>query len=128
MTNGLLWMEYLIQCKSTGMKSYSVSQFNTLLRDYAQRMNISLRQDHKPGEVLELDWSGSAILLSNNLTDDTIPCHLFVAAFPFSGYFAEAFADEKILSWVTGLVNALDFFGGVTLILRPTTSKPRLSH
>lgn len=124
MTNGLLWTEYIIQCKSTGMKSYSVSQFNALLHDYAQRMNISLRQDHKPGEVLELDWSGSAILLSNNLTDDTIPCHLFVAAFPFSGYFyAEAFADEKILSWVTGLVNALESFGGVTLILRPDNTK-----
>jgi transposase len=124
MTNGLVWTEYLIQCKSTGLEPYSVSQFNALLRDYSQRMNISLRQDHKPGEVLELDWSGSAILLSNRLTDDTIPCHLFVAAFPFSGYFyAEAFTDEKVLSWVTGLVNALTFFGGVSLILRPDNLK-----
>ena len=123
-TNGLLWMEYLLQCKSTGMKPYSVSQFNTLLREYSQRMNISLRQDHHPGEVLELDWSGSSILLSNRLTDDTIACHLFVAAFPFSGYFyAEAFSDEKIRCWTTGVVNALTFFGGVPLILRPDNLK-----
>src|SRR5690554_6057790 len=64
-TNGLLWTEYLIQCKSASLKPYSISQFNALLRKYAQKANISLRQDHRPGEVLELDWSGSAILLSN---------------------------------------------------------------
>jgi len=124
MTNGLVWTEYLIQCKSMGLEAYSVSQFNALLREYAQRMNVSLRQDHKPAEVLELDWSGSFILLSNRLTDDTIPCHLFVAALPFSGYFyAEAFSDEKVLAWITGIVNALNFLEGVTLILRPDNCK-----
>ncbi|MDA3823840.1 MAG: IS21 family transposase [Bacteroidales bacterium] len=123
-TNGLLWMEYLVQCKNSGLQPYSISQFNTLLREYSQKMNISLRQDHRPGEVLELDWSGSSILLSNRLSDDTIACHLFVAAFPFSGYFyVEAFSDEKIHSWVAGIVHALSFFKGVPLILRPDNLK-----
>ncbi len=123
-TNGLLWTEYLIQCKSSSLKPYSISQFNALLRDYAQKKNISLRQDHHPGEVLELDWSGSAILLSNRLTDDAIPCHLFTAAFPFSSYFyVEAFADEAIHSWISGIVHALSFFKGVPLILKPDNLK-----
>lgn len=113
-TNGLLWMEYLFQCKSMGLKPYSVSQFNSLLREYSQRMNISMGQDHHPGEVLELDWSGSSILLSNRVTDETVGCHLLVAAFPFSGYFyAEAFPDERIHSWIAGVVHALTFFDGV---------------
>lgn len=119
-TNGLLWTEYLVQCKSVGLKPYSISQFNALVRDYSQRHDIVLRQDHRPGEVLELDWSGSAILLCDRLTDETIPCHLFVAAFPFSNYFyAEAFSSMNMLAWVTGVVHALEFFGGVPLILRP---------
>jgi len=123
-TNGLLWTEYLIQCKSASLKPYSISQFNALLRNYAQKANISLRQDHRPGEVLELDWSGSAILLSNRLTDDVIPCHLFTAAFPFSNYFyVEAFADETLHSWISGVVHALSFFEGVPLILRPDNLK-----
>ena len=51
-------------------------------------------------------------------------CHLFVAAFPFSGYFfAEAFADEKIQSWVKGIADSLSFFGGVPVILRPDNTK-----
>ncbi len=98
-TKGLLWTEYLLQCKTSFLKPYSISQFNTLLREYTQGQNISIRQNHQPGEVFELDWSRSAILLSNKLTDDVIPCHLFVAAFPFSNYFyVEAFAEEKIHS------------------------------
>ncbi|MBJ2355821.1 MAG: IS21 family transposase [Sphaerochaeta sp.] len=123
-TSGLVWTEYLVECKSLGLKPYSISQFNALVREYSKNNNISLRQDHHPGEVLELDWSGSAILLSDRLTDETIPCHLFVAAFPFSGYFyAEAFENEKMLAWVTGVVHALSFFAGVPLILRPDNLK-----
>ena len=123
-TKGLLWTEYLVQCKTSHLKAYSISQFNALLREYTQKMNISIRQNHNPGEVLELDWSGSAIILSNNRTDDVISCHLFVAAFPFSGYFyVEAFTEEKLQCWVSGIVHALSFFEGVPLILRPDNLK-----
>ncbi|MGI6436470.1 MAG: IS21 family transposase [Sphaerochaeta sp.] len=119
-TNDLLWNEYLLQCKSVGLKPYSISQFNALVRDYSQRNNIVLRQNHQPGEVLELDWSGSSILLCDRLTEETIACHLFVAAFPYSSYFyAEAFSSMNMLAWVSGIVHALEFFKGVPLILRP---------
>ena len=123
-TNGLVWTEYRMQCKSDSLKPYSISQFNALLSEYAEKSNISLRQDHQPGQVLELDWSGSAILLSNRLTDNVIPCHLFTAAFPFSSYFyVEAFADETLRSWISGIVHALSFFEGVPIILRPDNLK-----
>jgi methionine-R-sulfoxide reductase len=84
-TKGLLWTEYLVQANSQGLKGYSLSQFNFLFRQWNQINNPSLRQNHNPGEALELDWSGSSILLSNRLFEETIKCHLFVAAFPFSG-------------------------------------------
>ncbi len=123
-TKGLLWTEYLVQANSQGLKGYSLSQFNFLFRQWNQINNPSLRQNHNPGEALELDWSGSSILLSNRLFEETIKCHLFVAAFPFSGYFyVQAFSDEKLHSWITGIVNALTFFGGVPLVLRPDNLK-----
>jgi len=31
-TKGLLWTEYLLECKSVGLKPYSISQFNSLFR------------------------------------------------------------------------------------------------
>lgn len=123
-TKKLLWMEYVSECTKSGLKPYRTSQFNALLSDYVERHNISLRRDRIPGEVLELDWSGSAIILKGPKPGMDVKCHLFVAAFPFSGYFfAEAFTNEKIHSWVKGIVDSLEFFGGVPVILRPDNTK-----
>jgi hypothetical protein len=123
-TKGLLWTEYLLECKSVGLKPYSISQFNSLFRVYEQKHKLSMKGKHAPGEVLELDWSGSSLLLSNQVTDEAVACHLFVAAFPYSNYFyAEAFPNENIHSWIGGIVHALTFFGGAPIILRPDNLK-----
>lgn len=123
-TRGLLWTEYLIGCQQSLLKPYSLTQFNALFREYANTHNLSLKQDHRPGEALELDWSGSSMNLVNKLTEEVVKCHLFVAAFPFSGYFyVEAFPNERIHSWIQGIVNALSFFRGVPVMLRPDNCK-----
>lgn len=123
-TKKLLWKEYVTEAASCGLKPYKTTQFNALISDYVERHNISLKRDRVPGEVLELDWSGSAIILHGNKPGLEKKCHLFVAAFPYSGYFfAEAFADEKIHSWVKAITDSLEFFGGVPVILRPDNTK-----
>ena len=110
-TKGLLWTEYLLECKSVGLKPYSISQFNSLFRVYEQKHKLSMKGKHAPGEVLELDWSGSSLLLSNQVTDEAVACHLFVAAFPYSNYFyAEAFPNENIHSWIGGIVHCVNLF------------------
>lgn len=84
-------------CEGSGLKCYSISQFNALLEKYIASHNISMRRHRNPGKVLELDWSGSSITLRGRHQKMEKECHLFVAALPFSGYFyTEAFADEKI--------------------------------
>ena len=91
-TKKLLWKEYLDANRNSGQRIYSITQFNVLLNDYIESHNISIRRDRNPGEVLELDWSGSAITMHGKVPGVEVKCHLFVAAFPFSGYFyAEAF-------------------------------------
>ncbi len=123
-THQLLWKEYVIEASGTNLKIYSISRFNALLGEYCERHNIVITRDRFPGEVLELDWSGSSLILTGKAEGIEIKCHLFVAAFPFSGYFyAEAFADEKMHSWVKGIVDALNAFGGVPKILRPDNCK-----
>lgn len=119
-TRKLLWTEYVESCQSLGLRHYSISQFNLILGVYLEKNNVSLRRNHNPGEVLELDWTGSAIDLTSTLDGSRTPCHLFVAAFPYSSYFyAEAFPNENIHSWTTGITHALSFFNGVPVILRP---------
>ncbi len=128
-TKKLLWKEYVAECAATGLRPYRISQFNSLFNDYTERHSISIRRDRIPGEVLELDWSGSAIVLHGPKTGLARKCHLFVAAFPFSGYFfAEAFIDERIHSWVKAIADALEFFGGVPVILRPDNAKTATIH
>lgn len=123
-TKKLLWKEYVATCVDSGLKPYSISQFNSLFNEYAMSHSISMTRERRPGEVLELDWSGSSINLNSSVSDAVIKCHLFVAAFPFSGYFfAEAFADEKVHSWIRGISDSLAFFGGVPVILRPDNCK-----
>ncbi len=124
MTKKLLWKEYVMQCKDSDLAPYSISQFNALFSDYLEKHNISLSRHRNPGEVLELDWSGSAITLHGKAPGLERKCHLFVAAFPFSGYFfAEAFADERIHSWIRGITDSFVFFGGVPVILRPDNTR-----
>ena len=123
-TKKLLWKEYLDANRDSGKRIYSITQFNALLNEYIECHSISLRRDRNPGEVLELDWSGSAITMHGKAPGLEVKCHLFVAALPFSGYFyAEAFADERIHSWVKGIADSLSFFGGVPVILRPDNTK-----
>ncbi len=123
-TRQLLWKEYVNEASGTNLKIYSISRFNALLSEYCEKNNIVITRDRFPGEVLELDWSGSSITLTGKADGIEIKCHLFVAAFPFSGYFyAEAFADERMHSWVKGIVHALNDFGGVPKILRPDNCK-----
>ena len=63
-TKGTLWTEYVAQGRDSGKKLYQVSQFNMLLREHDSRGRISLRQDHNPGEVLELDWTRNQVFFS----------------------------------------------------------------
>ena len=124
MTRQLLWKEYTIAAAGTGLNVYSLSRFNALLGEFCEKHHIVITRDRFPGEVLELDWSGSSLTLTGKADGIEVKCHLFVAAFPYSGYFyAEAFADEKMHSWVKGIVDALKDFGGVPKILRPDNCK-----
>lgn len=68
----------------------------------------------KPGELVEVDWIGSTLPVTNCSTGNNEKAHLFVASLPFSHYFyVEAFMDMKINSWITGHIHAFKYFGGV---------------
>lgn len=54
-TKKLLWTEYTAECKDTGLKPYSISQFNSLFSEFLESRNLSMNRKHIPGEVLELD-------------------------------------------------------------------------
>lgn len=70
---------------------------------------------HKSGNSIETDWAGTTLKLIDRVVGDEIKVYIFVAVLPFSQYcYAEGFLDMKSSSWLTGHINAFEYFGGVT--------------
>lgn len=123
-TQQLLWFEYCDQCKSSGEIPYGLTQFKKYYRDFVTKTKATMQISRKPGEVMEVDWSGTTAYLTNADTGEVIEAYIFVAALPYSTYaYAEAFLDMKQESWIAAHVNAYNFFGGVTRILVPDNLK-----
>lgn len=48
--------------------------------------------NHKPGEILQVDWAGSTAHVIDTDTGEAIPAYVFVSVLPYSGYaYVEAF-------------------------------------
>jgi transposase len=112
--------------KSTGSGTpdgYSYSRFCKLYRGWRKRQDVVLRQEHRPGEKLLLDWAGATIPI-HRPDGVTRPAALFVAALGASSYtFAEAVEDQQMPNWLKVQMNAFEFYGGVTQLLVPDNTK-----
>lgn len=75
--------------------------------------------NHKPGEIMQVDWAGDTASVIDTVTGEIIPVYLFVASLPYSGYaYVEAFFSMNQECWIAAHVNAFKYFGGVTRILQ----------
>ena len=90
MTLMLLWEEY--GATHPEQSTYRYSQFCERYRRYALRLKRSMRQIHRAGEKLFVDYAGPTVELSNGSR-----AHIFVAALGASSYtFAYATPRETI--------------------------------
>ena len=118
-TLNLLWLEYCEQCGNSGELPYQLTQFKKHYRDYAAKTNATMHINHKPGEIMQVDWAGDTAGVIDTDTGEIIPAYVFVAVLPYSGYaYVEAFFSMKEECWIAAHVNAFHFFGGVTKILQ----------
>lgn len=115
-----LWSDYVQEATSGGRKSYSLSRFNEILTDYAGKFDICVMQPKSPGVEAQVDWVGDQPTIIDYDTKEKTTLHVFVMALPYSGYFyAEAFPDEKMASWLAGHRHAFEFFGGCPVMMVP---------
>lgn len=118
-TLNLLWLEYCEQCRNNGELPYQLTQFKKHYRDYAVKANATMHLNHKPGEILQVDWAGDTAKVINTDTGEPMPAYVFVACLPYSGYaYAEAFFSMNEECWITAHVNAFRYFGGITRIIQ----------
>ena len=121
MTLMLLWEEYV--AGHPGQPTYRYSQFCERYRRYALRLKRSMRQIHRAGEKLFVDYAGPTVELA-----DGSRAHIFVAALGASSYtFACATPRETMADWLQGCASALSFIGGVPQLIVPDNPRAMIA-
>jgi transposase len=123
-TLSLLWYEYCEECRQNKEIPYSYRQFCRFYTNYATTTKATMRIKRKPGELMEVDWSGQTASLKDNVTGQNIPAYVFVAVLPCSQYaYVESFLSMDIDCWITAHIHAFEFFGGVPRMVVPDNLK-----
>jgi hypothetical protein len=87
-----------------------------------------MRQEHRPGEKLFVDWAGDKISVYEPDSRAVLRASLFVAVLGASNYtYAEATEDETMSNWIRAHVRAFEFMGGVAELLIPDNTKTGVS-
>ena len=111
-TLALLWQEY----KTEHPDGYQYSQFAELYRRFEKKLSVVLRQSHRGGEKVFVDFC-DGISLINEYTGEIIPTQLFVGALGASSYtFAIATLSQELPVWLDCHVKMFEFVGGVTAL------------
>jgi transposase len=115
----LLWQEY----RERFPEGYGYTQFCEYYDRWAQTLEPVLRQQHRPGEKMFVDWAGQTVAI--RLADGTqMQASVFVAVLGASNKtFARAFADQKLSSWISAHCSAYAFFEGVARVTVPDNPK-----
>lgn len=120
----LLWQEY----KAVYPDGYQYSWFCELYREWASKLDVSMRQTHKAGEKMFVDYAGHTLPITNPETGEIREAQVFVATLGASSYtFAETTWTQTLPDWIGSHTRAFSFFGGVTGILVPDNLKSGVS-
>ena len=120
----LLWYEY----KQVNPEGYQYSQFCHLYRQWVKKLDVTLRQEHRAGEKLFIDYAGQTAPIVDRSTGEIIEAQIFIATLGASNYtFAEATVSQDLPSWINSHVRAFEFFQGVAEILVPDNLKAGVS-
>ena len=123
----LLWQEY--SQAHAGRARYQYTQFCQRYHDYAGTLRRSMRQVHRAGEKLFIDYAGPTMPVVNPDTGELRRAHIFVAVLGASNYtYACATAGETQVDWLRGLSQALQFFGGVPALVVPDNPRALIKN
>ena len=116
LTLQLVWEEY----RQTQPNGYGYSRFCELYDRWSRNQDVVLRQEHRAGEKMFVDWAGDTIPIHDQRTGEVTPASLFVAVLGASTYtFARATLSQDLGNWVECHVAAFQYFLGVPKLVVP---------
>jgi transposase len=124
-----LWVEYREGASTAeGQRPYEYSRFCGLYSLWRAKLAVSMRQVHRAGEKVFLDYSGKKLRIVDRATGEVTEVELFVAVLGASNYtYAEATRSQKLADFVASTVRAFEFFGGVPEIAVPDQLRSAVS-
>lgn len=121
----LLHQEYL----ESHPGGYGYTQFCEFYRRWLGQRGLTMRQEHKAGQKLLVDYSGKRPHYVDRSSGERIDVELFVAVLGASSYtFAEATRSQQVPDWIASHVRAFAFFGGVAAALVPDQLRSGVSR
>lgn len=116
----LLWQEY----KSANPTGFQYSQFCDRYSRWRGRQDLVMRQVHKAGEKLFIDYAGQTVPIVDRSTGELWDAEVFVSVMGASSYaYSEATRSQALPDWIASHIRAFEFFGGVPEVLVPDNLK-----
>lgn len=116
----LLHAEYLEQHPD----GYQYTQFCEVYRAWLKKQRLVMRQEHRAGEKLFVDYSGKKPCIVDVTTGECTDVELFVAVLGASNLtYAEVTATQQLRDWIGSHVRAFEYIDGVAELLVPDQLK-----
>jgi transposase len=120
----LLWEEY----RANHGDGYGYSRFCDLYHTYVSTIDVRMRQTHKAGDKLFIDYSGKKAEIIDSATGEILHAEIFVAVMGASNYtYIEATMSQSLQDWIGSHVRAFEFFHGTTALLVPDNLRSAIS-
>jgi transposase len=125
LTLQLVWQEG----RESNPDGYGYSRFCDLYRRWLKKLDLVLRQEHRAGEKMFVDYAGATIPIQNPESGEVHPAAVFVAVLGASSYtFAEATTGQDLRNWIGSHMRACEFFHGVVEVVVPDNLKSAVTH
>lgn len=119
-TIDLLWQEY----KEANPHGFQYSWFCLHYRKWAGKIDLVMRQEHRVGEKLFVDYAGHTVEVIDKETGEITNAQIFVAVLGASNYtYAEATYSQSLPDWIGSHIRAFNFLGGVPEVVVPDNLK-----
>jgi transposase len=121
----LLWQEY----KAATPEGLQYSWFCQTYRAWASKLDLVMRQTHRAGEKLFVDYAGPGIPVVNRQSGEVHEAAIFVAVLGASSYtYAEATWTQSLPDWIGSHVRTFAALGGVPEIVVPDNLKAAVTR
>jgi transposase len=116
----LVWQEY----REKHPDGYGYSRYASLHREWLDKTDLRMRQHHKAGEKLFVDFAGLTMPVTDPKTGQVRSVQVFASAMGASQrIFAKAYESQSLENWLGANSDAFEFYGALPKILVPDNLK-----